>query len=183
MIAYIFWHAGPAGPTASYEQALRRFGAVLAATGTPGLIGNATYRIAGAPWMPEPGYEDWAWLAGSWALDELNRRAVEGDAKVPHDAVAQATKHGGFGALYYLVTGEHRAPPGDSRVFWISRPRGVVWRDVMPGIVASAAAPVTVWRRQMVLGPSSEFAIIGAPGSSLTLPEGWSVTAVDRHRL
>lgn len=181
-IAYLFWHAAPAGDAPAYEKMLRGFAAALAQTRTPGLLGNASYRIAGVPWMPEPGYEDWAWLEGSWALDELNRRAVEGEAKAPHDAVAAATKHGGFGALYYLVAGE-LSMPGDSRVVWASRPRGIAWRDVMPGIVRSASSPVAVWRRQMVLGPSTEFAIIGAPGFALTLPEGWSGAEVERSRL
>jgi hypothetical protein len=185
-IAYVFWHAAPEDATApvteTYEDGLRRFSAALAAVHSPGFLGHASYRIGGTPWMPGPGYEDWAWLEGSWALDELNRRAVEGEAKAPHDAVAAATRHGGYGALYYLVAGE-AATPGDSRVVWTSRPRGVAWRDVMPGIVRSASAPVSVWRRQMVLGPSTEFAVIGPPAFTLALPEGWSATEVDRRRV
>jgi hypothetical protein len=181
-IAYLFWHAAPAGPSAAYEERLRHFGAALAKTRTPGLLGNASYRIGATPWMPEPGYEDWAWLEGSWALDELNRRAVDGAAKAPHDVVAGMTKHGGFGALYYLVAGEF-VMPGDSSVFWTKRPRGVEWRDFIPRIVESASSPVSVWRRQMVLGPSTEFAIIGAPGLALALPAGWSATEVQRHRV
>ena len=181
-IAYLFWHAAPEGGAAAYEEKLRRFGRAIAESRTPGLLGNASYRIPGTPWMPEPGYEDWAWLEGSWALDELNRRAVEGEAKAPHDALAQATKHGGFGALYYLVTGE-AAVPGDSKVFWVSRPRGIAWRDFIPGIVKSASSPVSVWRRQMVLGPSTEFALVGAAELSLTLPAGWRATEVERRKL
>jgi hypothetical protein len=181
-IAYLFWHAAPEGASAAYEEKLRHFAASLAKTRTPGLLGNASYRIAGAPWMPEPGYEDWAWLEGSWALDELNRRAVDGAAKAPHDAVAGMTKHGGFGALYYLVAGE-LVMPGDSSVFWAARPRGVDWRDFIPRVMDSASSPVSVWRRQMVLGPSAEFAFVGAPGFSLTLPAGWSGTEVRRRRV
>lgn len=180
--AYLFWHVAPEGRAASYEAQLRRFGAALAETHSPGLLGNASYRIAGTPWMPQPGYEDWAWLQGSWALDELNRRAVEGEAKGPHDAVAAVTKHGGFGALYYLVAGEP-SMPGDSKVFWTSRPRGVAWRDAVPAIANAASSAVSVWRRQMVLGPSTEFAVVGSPGFSLTLPRGWSAVEVDRYRL
>lgn len=183
MIAYIFWHQAPAGPAADYEAALGHYADALARTRCPGFIGSASYRIAGTPWMPEPGYEDWTWLEGSWALDELNRHAVEGEAKAPHDTLAQATRHGGFGALHYLVAGEHRAIPGDSKVFWLSRPRGIAWRDVIPRVVAAASSPVSVWRRQMVLGPSSEFAVVGEAGLSLAVPEGWRAVGVDRHRL
>lgn len=182
MIAYVFWHAAPEGAAAAYEKALIRFGSALAEARTPGFLGNASYAISGTPWMPETGYEDWAWLEGSWALDGLNERAVAGEVKPPHDEVARVTKHGGFGALYYLVDGVH-AIPGDSKVFWLSRPRGIDWRAFVPGIVASAASAVSVWRRQMVLGPSTEFALVGAPGITLALPQGWRAVAVERRKL
>lgn len=182
MIAYLFWHAAPEGSAEAYEKSVLRFGQALAESASPGLLGNASYAIGPTPWMREPGYEDWAWLEGSWALDALNERAVSGAMEQPHDAVARATRHGGFGALYYLVAGEHRIP-GDSRVLWISRPRGIKWREAMAPILASANGPVALWRRQMVLGPSTEFAMVGAPDLALTLPAGWSAVQVERRRL
>jgi hypothetical protein len=100
----------------------------------------------------------------------------------PHDAVARMTKHGGFGALYYLVAGSHKIP-ADSKVIWLSRPRGIKWRDVMPSIMQSANSEVAVWRRQMVLGPSSEFAVIGPSNLTLAVPQGWNYRQVDRRRL
>ena len=183
MLAYLFWHAAPDGAiVAEYEKTVGRFGSALADAKVPGMLGNASYAIGRTPWLGESGYEDWAWLEGSWALDALNERAVSGAMTGPHDAVAKATKHGGFGALYYLVAGEHRMP-ADSKVFWLSRPRGIVWRDVLPSITQSASAEVAVWRRQMVLGPASEFALIGPPDLSLAVPQGWSALAVERRRL
>lgn len=183
MIAYLFWHAAPDGAAiAEYEKTVVRFGGALADARIPGLLGNASYAIGRTPWLGEPGYEDWAWLEGSWALDALNERAVTGAMKAPHDAVAQATKHGGFGAVYYLVAGEHRIL-ADSKVLWLSRPRGIAWRDIMPAITESAGAQVAVWRRQMVLGPAAEFALIGPLGFSVTVPQGWSALEVERRRL
>jgi hypothetical protein len=183
MLAYVFWHAVPdALAAAEYEKALLHFGQALASAQIPGLLGNASYSIDRTAWLGEPGYEDWAWLEGSWALDALNERAVSGTMEQPHNAIARMTKHGGFGALYYLVAGEHKIA-ADSKVVWLSRPRGINWRDTMPGIVQSANSEVTVWRRQMVLGPSPEFAVIGPADLALTVPKGWTGLEVGRRRL
>jgi hypothetical protein len=187
MLSYVYWHAAPASVAAAdYEKTLLRFGHALGAAGSPGFQGQASYAIGQTPWLGEPGYEDWVWLEGSWALDALNERAVSGAMEQPHDAIAQMTKHGGHGALYYLVAGEHKIPK-DSRVFWLSRPRGINWREVLPRIVDSMgpnASKASVWRRQMVLGPSPEFAVIApADASGLVLPDGWTSLAVDRRKL
>ena len=183
MLAYLFWHAAQnASATDEYEKKILRFGEALAKAKVPGVLGCASYAIGRTTWLGEPGYEDWAWLEGSWALESLNERAVSGAMGQPHHAVSQITKHGGFGALYYLVDGKH-AIPGHSKILWLSRPRGIVWRDVMPGIVKSASAEVTVWRRLMVLGPATEFAVIGPADLTLAVPKGWSCVEVARRRL
>jgi len=183
MLAYLFWHAASnASATAEYEKKILRFGEALTDAKVPGVLSCASYAIGRTSWLGEPGYEDWAWLEGSWALEGLNERAVSGAMEQPHHAVSQSTKHGGFGALYYLVDGKH-AIPGHSKILWLSRPRGIVWRDVMPGIVKSASAEVTVWRRLMVLGPATEFAVVGPADLTLTVPKGWSCVEVARRRL
>jgi hypothetical protein len=183
VLAYVFWHAAPgSSATAEYERRLLHFGDTLAKERVPGLLGNASYAIGPTPWLGEPGYEDWAWLEGSWALDGLNERAVSGEVHQPHDAIAQMTKHGGFGALYYPVAGQPDIA-ADSKALWLSRPRGINWRDVMPAIVKSANSMVWVCRRQMVLGPSPEFAIIGPPTLTLTVPDGWTSIEVQRRKL
>ncbi len=61
-------------------------------------------------------------------------------------AIARMTQHSCYGALYCLTAGEHENPK-DSRVFWLTRTRGVNWREIVPQIVKSADAKVTVWRR------------------------------------
>lgn len=183
MLAYVFWHACPTGSvTGEYEAKIVAFGRALTEAKIPGVLGAASYAIERTSWLGEPGYEDWAWLDGSWVLDALNERAISGPMEQPHGAVAQMTKHGGFGALYYLVAGKH-AIPAHSKIIWLSRPRGVIWRDVMPAIVSSANAEVTVWRRLMVLGPTTEFAVIGPADLTLAVPKGWNGTEIARRRL
>jgi len=183
MLAYLFWHAASnASAAEEYEKKVLGFGRALADAKVPGVLGCASYSIGRTSWLGEPGYEDWVWVEGSSVLETLNERAVSGAMERPHHAVAQATRHGGSGGLYYLVGGRH-AVPGHSRIFWLSRPRGIAWRDVMPGIVKSASAEVTVWRRLMVLGPAAEFAVIGPANLRLAVPEGWSGVEVARRRL
>src|SRR5262245_24780612 len=183
MLAYLFWHAASdASAAAEYEKKILRFGEALAKAKVPGVLGCASYAVGRTSWLGEPGYEDWVWLEGTSVLETLNERAVSGAMEQPHRAVSQITKHGGFGALYYLVGGKH-AIPGHSKILWLSRPRGIAWRDVMPGIVKSASAEVTVWRRLMVLGPATEFAVIGQAELSLAVPKGWNCVEVARRRL
>ncbi len=40
--------------------------------------------------------------------------------------------------------------------------------------------PVSVWRKQMVLGPAPEFALLGDDSLALDLPEGWTAQTVER---
>ncbi|HET8608301.1 MAG TPA: hypothetical protein VFM11_01055 [Burkholderiales bacterium] len=183
MLAYVFWHAAPENVNAAeYEKVLSDFARNLAAIDCPGFLGNASYAIGMTPWLHENGYEDWNWLFDSAAIDRLNEMAVSGAMEKPHHAIAQMTKHGGFGGLFRLVAGEHIAF-GDSKVFWLSRPRGVQWRDAMPDIAGPAPSNVAVWRRQMVLGPSPEFAVIGPPDFTLAVPSGWQALEVQRRRI
>ncbi len=154
MLAYVYWHAMPNNLAAEdYERNLLHFNDALANAKIPGVLANASYAIGQTPWLGEAGYEDWTWLEGSWALDSLNERAVSGSMEQSHDVIAQMTKHGGIGALYYLVAEEHKIP-ANSKVFWLSRPRGVKWREIMPVITQSANSQVAVWRRHWVPGPA-----------------------------
>jgi hypothetical protein len=38
----------------------------------------------------------------------------------------------------------------------------------------------TLWRRQMMLGPGEEFALIIPPGVDVVAPAGWSALAIER---
>ena len=78
-----------------------------------------------------------------------------------HDAAA-AQMEEGHGGLYALVWGEPVLPER-SKAVWLTRPRGIVWRTTLDTLRAQLPG-TTLWRRQMVLGPAKEFALIVPPG-------------------
>lgn len=183
MLAYVFWHRPRAAVSAAeYELALARFHEGLGRSACPGLISSAVQSTSALPWLDgQPGYEDWYIVQGSWALDPLNGFAVSGEMGVLHGAVA-AMMDGGYGGLYAAGWAED-VHPRHSRVLWLTRPRGIDYRPVLEPFFRSLSAPLAWWRRQMVLGPGAEFAVITPPEQELTAPEGWDALAADRTRL
>lgn len=182
MLAYLFWHRPQATATVKqYEEALLRFQQHLGQQHPPGLGGSASFRIAAVPWLDNrPGYEDWCLLDGSWALDPLNAFAVAGPVTSAHDAAA-AQMEDGHGGLYALVWGEP-ALPDRSTAVWLTRPRGIQWRPALD-TPRQQLPQTTLWRRQMVLGPGKEFALIVSPGINVATPAGWSALAIERVRV
>ena len=170
MIAYLFWHyAYPTTTAEQYEEALMRFQQRLGQQQPPGFRGSASFRVAALPWLGNrPGYEDWCLLDGSWALDPLNAFAVAGPVMSAHDAAAAQVEEG-HGGLYALVWGE-AALPERSTAVWLTRPRGIQWRTTLDALQLPGT---TLWRRQMVLGPGREVALIVPPGLNVAAPAGW----------
>src|SRR6516165_10157396 len=82
---------------------------------------------------------------------------------LPMAAAAQMEE--GHGGLYALVWGEPVLPKQSTAV-WLTRPRGIQWRTTLDALQLPGT---TLWRRQMVLGPGKEFALI--------------VTSSPRHRI
>ena len=117
-------------------------------------------------------------LDGSWALDPLNAFAVAGQVMSAHDAAA-AQMEEGHGELYALVWGEPVLPERSTAV-WLTRPRGIQWRTTLDALQLPGT---TLWRRQMVLGPGKEFALIVPPGFNVAAPAGWSALAIERVRV
>jgi hypothetical protein len=182
MLAYIFWHRPvPDADRARYEDALTRFQAALVKEPPPGFIAATSYRIEAVPWLGgEPGYEDWCLLDGSWAMDPLNAVAITGSRQGPHDAAA-ALNADGAGGLYAHAGGEAVTTP-ESTIYWLTRPRGIQWQPAVEAIRAHAPR-VNVWRRQMVLGPASEFAVEVPEDTPIEVPPGWQSRAVKRVRV
>lgn len=180
MLAYLFWHRpSPAAPAATYEAALVTFHRRLAEAAAPGLRASAAYRISATPWLGgREGYEDWYLVDASWALDPLNRWAVTGPMEAPHAAVAGLMETGA-GGLYSLVWGEP-AVPLRSAVAWLTRPRGVRYEPVLAELREQLGGPLICWRRQMVLGPAPEFALVGPPTLDPIPPPGWQALRVER---
>ena len=80
-----------------------------------------------------------------------------------------------------LVRGEPILPERSTAV-WLTRPRGIQWRTILDPLRAQLPG-ATLWRRQMVLGPGKEFALIVPPGLDVAAPAGWSALAIERVRV
>lgn len=182
MLAYLFWHHPYTTTTATqYEEALICFQQRLGQQQPPGFRGSASFRVAALPWLNDrPGYEDWCLLEGCWALDPLNAFSVAGPVTSAHDAAATQMEEG-HGGLYSLVWGEP-ALPERSTVVWLTRPRGIQWRPILDA-VRQQLPEATLWRRQMVLGPGKEFALIVQPGHKVATLSGWTALPIDRVRV
>jgi hypothetical protein len=182
MLAYVFWHRPQPGIDGrQYEDAIVRFQDDLSRQPPPGFIAAASFRIDPVPWLgDQPGYEDWCFLEGSWAIDPLNAFAVAGHMQGSHDHIA-AQMGEGHGGLYAHVFGDP-SPAPESTIFWLTRPRGIQWRPLLEGIRARSPQG-NFWRRQMVLGPAAEFAVEVPGHSDLEAPSGWQARPVRRVRL
>jgi hypothetical protein len=182
MHAYLFWHRPyPTAQPRRYEEALVNFQRRLAEAPPPGFRAAGSYRISAVPWLDgRPGYEDWCYLDGSWALDPLNGFAVAGAAKTPHDSAA-AQMEIGHGGLYALAWGTPEFTPRQT-VTWLTRPRGIDWHAALEPVRARFPN-ATCWRRQMVLGPALEFAVVVPSGEQVDPPQNWTALHVGGERL
>ena len=180
MTAYLFWHRpfAEVGRDA-YEAALTGFHRALVERGCPGFEGSATYRISATPWLDgRPGYEDWNFVESSAGLDPLNEMAVAPDMWEVHAGISGKTE-AGHGGIYYHLLGE-ADPRALIRTAWLARPRGIRYEAPLRALAGQVKGPVSVWRKQMVLGPAPEFALLGDDSLALDLPEGWTAHYVDR---
>lgn len=161
MHAYVFWHwprpdaAGPA-----YDEALAEFHHALAGAGAAWFHGSATFRARDLPWLPTAGwsYEDWYLIDGSAALDTLNDLAVSGARQRPHDRTAAAAD-GGSGGLYRLRAGVPDLAAARVAA-WFAKPAGTGYEALLGRLRPwTERAGVSLWMRQMVLGPAREFCL------------------------
>lgn len=159
MLAYVFRHWPKLTVSQPvYERALLDFHQQLGAAST-------VFRIAHAPWLPvgRTGYEDWYLLEDSAAIDPLNDAAVSGERKSPHDQAA-AMAQTGIGSLYRLVQGTAELHAARF-AFWFPKPKGMPYEDLYAVTEPlTRRGGVSLWRRQMVLGPPPEFGLL-APGA------------------
>ena len=180
MFAYVFWHTrSDAAPQETFEQNLLAFYDALKEVDCPGVHHTATFRISSLPWSKQQsGYEDWAVIEGPWVLEGLNQKAVQGSMERPHARIARLMDSGNGGIYYHLwgALEPHRA----NRAQWLTRPRGIQFRQPLNKITESAGVSVSVWRRFMVLGPGPEFIIFGSAPLILQLADGWQAHGVDR---
>jgi hypothetical protein len=171
MLAYLFWHQpGEDVPRERYEQALAGFHHRLREVPVAGLVAWGTARVRGLPWMPGDGYEDWYAVDDYTALGVLNDAAVDASHVEAHDLAAHAARFGA-GGLYALERGKISAQA--RHCLWLSKPAGVGYASFGEQLAThTGGAPVSVWRRQMVLGPSPEFRVTA--DRELALPDAWA---------
>ena len=145
MLAYVFWHRPRSGvEVAAYEAALGEFHRALAGAALEGLLGSAAYAADRLPWLGDrPGYEDWYLLDASSALDSIAGGAVTGPLEAPHHEIAAMTGAMAAG-VYALIRGA--GTEGTAQWF---------------GGAAPDPPGVALWRRQLVLGPTPEFCLLG----------------------
>lgn len=183
MLAYIFWHRPfPSVEKTAYEAALTKFHSALRKSSCPGFRGSATYSITETPWLNNQiGYEDWNLLDSSAAMDPLNEAAVAPSMWDTHAAIAEQTDFG-HGGLYRYLLGEADPSPL-TRIWWLKRPRGIRYQQPLAEIAESIEGPVSVWRKQMVLGPAPEFALLTSASVEPVLEDRWEAFVVERKRL
>jgi len=180
VLAYLFWHMPkPTVARADYERGLLAFSHALSDLNCRGVRRITSFRTSAVPWLGDaPGYEDWATVDGASVLETLNDRAVAGPMAATHGAVAEQMGVG-YGGVYYHLWGD-MDPHVAERAQWLSRPRGIDFRPVLEAISGTAARPVSVWRRFMVLGPGLEFVVLGDASLELRIPDGWMRHTVTR---
>jgi len=167
MLAYVFWHwPRPDHAVSEYERLQRAFHAALAQSAPRGFQRSFVYRLDGhAAWLGgTPAYADWYLVDGSPALDPLNVAAVSGVCEEPHARVAQAMA-AGAGSLLGLYGGQPDVAAA-RHITFVTKPRSMSYDNFkieMGGLPTSG-----LWRRQMVLGPTPEFALLTA--APITVP-------------
>ncbi len=160
MLAYVFWHwPKRESEAAAYEERLSGFHRALAADAPDGMISSAAFRASGASWIPgSRAYEDWYLLTDFDALGNLNEAAVSGGRATPHDDIA-AHAAGGTAGIYRSVAGNGRLAPVRFAA-WIAKPEGMRYPEFFALLAGSSSAPdVTLWQRQLTLGPGREFCL------------------------
>ncbi len=177
MLAYVFWHWPSADSAAAeYENLQRAFHTALAESAPSGFVGSTVFRVAGhAPWLGgTPAYADWYLVQNSAALDPLNVAAVSGVCEQPHAAVAHAMA-AGAGSLFAL-RGDRADITSARHLACLTKPRPLPY-DAFYASIPPTPAAASLWRRQMVLGPTPEFALLTP--TSTAIPETFQPVGLD----
>ena len=162
MLAYVFWHV-PAPGVADYEARLAAFHHELREAAPAWLGPTATFGLDSVPWLDGPaGYEDWYLVEDFGALGSLNEAAVSGPRKPLHDAAAAAARSGAGGVMGHVAGAQLPAATGWGA--WLAKPAGAGYPAFHAELAAALPPGAGAWRRQMVLGPSTEYCVL-APGA------------------
>jgi hypothetical protein len=177
MLAYVFWHwPGPGVAPESYVDHLAKFHDVLASNKPSGFQRSTVFRIRDAKWLDTNGeaFEDWYVLDDSAALDRLSDAAVSGACEEPHNLVAREAAGGVAGLYRVQIAGLE--PLTESRfALWLAKPPGVSYQDFYDAF-QPISPRVSLWQRQMTLGPTTEFCFHSP--KPFELPDGYTGTTV-----
>ena len=181
MLAYVFWHwPRPHVTPHEYEARVSDFHRSLSIDPPLGFRHSLTFRVDSLPWHSDKaaGYEDWYLVADWEAFDPLNAAAVSGNNRTPHDRVAQ-TAAGGTGGVYRLQYGTLDLTDAGFAV-WLHKPEGVRYADFDDLLRAwTENVEISMWQRQMVLGPAPEYCILSR--QRLTLLGHTAPLIIARH--
>jgi len=170
MLAYLFWHEPrPEVDVERYVARLKAFHRALADAPPPSFVASFSLRLDAAPWEGGPRFEDW-YLVEDWpALGTLNEAAVRAPREDAHDAIASLATNGA-GGLYLLQHGTLDGPAPWAG--WVVKPQGEPYETFEPQLreAVDAAGGGAVLRRQMVLGPAPEYALLAAREPALPWP-------------
>jgi hypothetical protein len=170
MLAYLFWHdPQPDVDADRYVDLLQAFHRALAAAPPPSFVRSWSVRLDAAPWDGGPAFEDW-YLVEDWAaLGTLNEAAVRAPREDAHDAIAGLATNGA-GGLYLLQHGTLDGPAPWAG--WVVKAQGEPRApfEAQLGDAVDAAGGGAVLRRQMVLGPAPEYAVLAAREPDLAQP-------------
>jgi len=176
MLAYVFWHWPHAGvERGDYERLLRAFHRALAASAPPGFWRSFVLRQESGPGLAgAAGYADWYLVADGPALDALERAAVSGACRAPHDEVAHLAA-GGTAALYRRREGTPDLAAARCAV-WLTKPAGTSYDEFFARLRPLATAPDrSLWQRRLTLGPGPEFCLLSP--ERLELPPSLAAAA------
>jgi hypothetical protein len=178
MLAYVFWHWPTQGTAAEeYERLQQQFHRGLTDAAINEFQGSTAFRIDGqAPWVGgSPAYVDWYLLQSSVGLDALNEAAVAGMRKGPHDVLARAMGAGAGSLLQARTSVDFTAIHSARWATWLAKPKGMPYDPFYQRLQpVSSQSGVSLWRRQMVLGPTTEFGLLSP--DRLQLPPGLEPT-------
>jgi hypothetical protein len=161
MLAYVLWHhRRTAALSGVYEAGLAAFHEALRHGEIPGFIGSSTHVVSKLPWLAHsPSHEDW-YIVDDWdAIGRLNDAAIIGAHKTPHDLTAHSAIVDG-GAIYRLRAGTCALQA--TSALWFNKPPRIAYWVLMEMINHDLCAGGSgLWQRQLALGPSPEFCILG----------------------
>jgi hypothetical protein len=161
MLAYVLWHHRRTAALAGvYEAGLAAFHEALGRGTIPGFIASSTHIVSKLPWLQSTqSHEDW-YIVENWeAIGELNDAAIAGAHKTPHDLTAHSAIVEG-GAMYRLRAGTCALEA--TSAMWFNKPSNMAYwvlQELLDQYVRVGVCGL--WQRQLALGPSPEFCILG----------------------